>query len=356
MRDLNDTHHAVDAYLNIVSGVSLTDRYGGMRFIKASKDKEKHSLNMERYISSLIQIKEGQKTELGELIDQTSRRHDFLLTYRFNYSDDAFYNLKASKKKAGLAPLHDNLPSEKYGGYVSMNREFSYIATVSSGKKVTRYLLGVPHLFVSKQKIGTNIYEKLLTMVPHKETAKVTIDTKHPIALNATLKKDGIQYLCTSFNEVQMNLKPITPIFLTKKSEFYLSNLMKYVDKYPNISDENNEYEFKINRGNVGPIKFTEKQSIEVAQELINKAKQDCFSYCPMISKLRSINAEEMIHSKSLSEQLKIIKSLIGVFTRKSEILSDKNNFRKSRGAILQEGLLLCSDSITGLYHTERKL
>ena len=122
------------------------------------------------------------------------------------------------------------------------------------------------------------------------------------------------------------------------------------------MANENNEYEFKINRENVDSIKFTEKQSIKVVQELIEKAKQNCFSYCPMISKLRNINAEETIHSKSLSEQLKTIKSMLGVFTRKSEILSDKSNFRKSRGAILQEGLLLCSDSITGLYHTERKL
>lgn len=356
LRDLNDTHHAVDAYLNIVSGVTLTDRYGNMRFIKASQDEEKHSLNMERYISSLIQIKEGQKTELGELIDQTSRRHDFLLTYRFNYSDDAFYNLKASKKKAGLAPIHDNLPPEKYGGYDSMNREFSYIATISSGNKTTRYLIGVPHLFVDKQKAGTNIYEKLLALVPHKEKAKVVIDAEHPIALNATLKKDGIQYLCTSFNEAQLNLKPITPIFLSRESEFYLSNLMKYVEKYPNISNGNNEYEFQTNRENVGPIKFTEKQSIGVAQELIDKAKQDCFAYCPMISKLRNVNVEEIIHSTSLSNQLKIIKSLIGVFTRKSDTLSNGAYFSKSRGVILQEGLTLCSDSITGLYHSERKL
>ena len=141
-----------------------------------------------------------------------------------------------------------------------------------------------------------------------------------------------------------------------KLNEIYLSTLMKYAEKYPNISNENNEYEFKINRENVSSIKFTEKQSIEVAQELINKAKQDCFSYCPMISKLRNVSVEEIINSTSLSDQLKTIKSLIGVFTRKSDTLSKGAYFSKSRGAILQEGLLLCSDSITGLYHTERKL
>ncbi len=355
LRDLNDTHHAVDAYLNIVSGVTLTDRYGNMRFIKASQDEEKHSLNMERYISSLIQTKEGQRTELGELIDQTSRRHDFLLTYRFSYQDSAFYKQTIYKKNAGLIPAHDNLPPERYGGYDSMSTEVNCVATII-GKKTTRYLVGVPHLLIKKAKDGIDVNDELIKLVPHKENEVVKVDLNTTLQLDCTVKKDGFMYLCTSNNIALVKLKPFSPIFLSRESEIYLSNLMKYVEKYPNISDENSEYEFKINRENVDPIKFTEKQSIEVVQDLIIKAKQDRFSYCSMISKLRDINAEEMIHSKSLTEQLKIIKSLIGVFTRKSEILSDKNNFRKSRGAILQEDLFLCSDSITGLYHTERKL
>lgn len=355
LRDLNDTHHAVDAYLNIVSGVTLTDRYGNMRFIKASKDEEKHSLNMERYISSLIQTKEGQKTELGELIDQTSRRHDFLLTCRFSYQDSAFYKQTIYKKNAGLIPVHDNLPPERYGGYDSMSTEINRVATII-GKKTTRYLVGIPHLLIKKAKNGIDVSDELIKLVPHKEDEVVKVDLNATLQLDCTVKKDGFTYLCTSNNIAQVKLKPFSPIFLSRESEIYLSNLMKYVDKCPNISDENSEYEFKINRENVDPIKFTEKQSIEVVQELIDKAKQDCFSYCSMITKLRDIDAEETIRSKSLSEQLKTIKSMLGVFTRKSEILSDKNNFRKSRGAILQEGLLLCSDSITGLYHTERKL
>lgn len=355
LRDLNDTHHAVDAYLNIVSGVTLTDRYGNMRFIKASQDEEKHSLNMERYISSLIQTKEGQKTELGELIDQTSRRHDFLLTYRFSYQDSAFYKQTMYKKNADLIPVHDNLPPERYGGYDSMSTEVNCVATII-GKKTTRYLVGVPHLLIKKAKDGINVSDELIKLVPHKENEVVKVDLNATLQLDCTVKKDGFAYLCISSNALQVKLKPFSPIFLSRESEIYLSALIKYAEKYPNISDENNEYEFKINRGNVGSIKFTEKQSIEVVQELIDKAKQDRFSYCSMIVKIRDVNAEETIHSKSLSEQLKTIKSMLGVFTRKSEILSDKNNFRKSRGAILQEGLLLCSDSITGLYHTERKL
>ena len=254
-----------------------------------------------------------------------------------------------------MIPVHDNLPPERYGGYDSMSTEINCVATII-GKKTTRYLVGIPHLLIKKAKNGIDVSDELIKLVPHKEDEVVKVDLNATLQLDCTVKKDGFTYLCTSKNIAQVKLKPFSPIFLSRESEIYLSNLMKYVDKCPNISDENSEYEFKINRENVDPIKFTEKQSIEVVQELIDKAKQDCFSYCSMITKLRDIDAEETIRSKSLSEQLKTIKSMLGVFTRKSEIFSDKSNFRKSRGAILQEGLLLCSDSITGLYHTERKL
>ena len=56
VRDLNDTHHAVDAYLNIVVGTILNDVYGDMRTIteRIAKEKdgkpayEKESFNIDR--------------------------------------------------------------------------------------------------------------------------------------------------------------------------------------------------------------------------------------------------------------------------------------------------------------------
>lgn len=355
LRDLNDTHHAVDAYLNIVSGVTLTDRYGNMRFIKASQDEEKHSLNMERYISSLIQTKEGQKTELGELIDQTSRRHDFLLTYRFSYQDSAFYKQTIYKKNAGLIPVHDNLPPEKYGGYDSMSTEVNCVATII-GKKTTRYLVGVPHLLIKKAKDGIDVSDELIKLIPHKENEVVKVDLNATLQLDCTVKKEGFTYLCISKNAACVKLKPFSPIFLSRESEIYLSNLIKFVEKYPNIANKEMDFELKTNRTGENTIIFSRNIFKHVLEELVALSNQSRFDYCPMISKLRDFVFNEQSQETTLGEQLEIIRSFIGVFTRKSETLSNKVAFFKSRGAILQEGLLLCSDSITGLYHTERKL
>lgn len=355
LRDLNDTHHAVDAYLNIVSGVTLTDRYGNMRFIKASQDEEKHSLNMERYISSLIQTKEGQKTELGELIDQTSRRHDFLLTYRFSYQDSAFYKQTMYKKNADLIPVHDNLPPERYGGYDSMSTEVNCVATII-GKKTTRYLVGVPHLLLTKAKKGIDVTDDIVKLVPHKENEIVKVDLKATLSLDCTVKKDGFAYLCTSKNTAQVKMKPFSPIFLTRQSEIYISNLIKFVEKYPTIANTKTDYSSKTNRMGENTIVFSRDISENVLKELIALSNQSRFDYCPMIFKLRTLVPSEVIQNKTLNVQLNLILSFIGVFTRKSEILSNKVSFLKSRGSILQDDLILSSDSITGLYHFERKL
>lgn len=358
LRDLNDTHHAVDAYLNIVSGVSLTNRYGNMAFIKASqnnKNEEDYSFNMERFISNLIQKRKGEKTILGELIDQTSRRHDFLLTYRFNYSDSAFYKQTIYKKDAGLIPVHENMPPERYGGYDSMANEINCIVTII-GKKMTRYLVGVPHLLLTKAKKGIDVTDDIVKLVPHKENEIVKVDLKATLPLDCAVKKDGFTYLCTSKNTAKIKMKPFSPIFLTRQSEIYLSNLIKFVEKYPTIANTEADYSQKTNRKGENTIVFSRNTSEDVLKELVALSNQRRFDYCPMIFKLRTLVPEEIIQNKTLNEQLDLILSFIGVFTRKSETLSNKVNFIKSRSLILQDNLILCSDSITGLYHSERKL
>ncbi len=63
----------------------------------------------------------------------------------------------------------------------------------------------------------------------------------------------------------------------------------------------------------------------------------------------------EEIGKSTLEQQKNILVGLVSRYTRKSVKFSGKY-FSKSRGAILQDDLTLCSTSITGLYETERKL
>ena len=354
LRDLNDTHHAVDAYLNIVTGVELTNKFGDMRLIKARENgNQEFSLNMENYISRLICSKDGTPTELGQLIDKNSRRHDFLLTYRFDYNDNSFYDQTIyNKNETSLIPLHDNMDVSRYGGYSSMSVEFNCIATIN-GKKTKRYLLGVPHLLMEKYRAGKDINDDLIALVPHKEGESVSVDLSQMMPLAVTIKKNGVLYTCKSSNKDQVKLDPISPIFMERSDETYLNNMMKYKEKYPEKFAELTECIFDKGTGNE-PIALNPSLTLRVISNLIEKAKQSAFDYCPMVVSLREKTFEEL-SNVCLSDQLSAILKSLGVFGRKSEILSG-TNFRKARGSIASDDIIICYDSITGLYHTERKL
>ncbi len=354
LRDLNDTHHAVDAYLNIVTGVELTNKFGDMRLIKARENgNQEFSLNMENYISRLICSKDGNLTELGQLIDENSRRHDFLLTYRFDYNDNSFYDQTIyNKNETSLIPLHDNMDTSRYGGYSSMSIEFNCIATIT-GKKTKRYLLGVPHLLMEKYRTGKDINDDLIALVPHKKGECVSINLSQTVSLAVTLRKGGVLYICKSKNKNQVKLEPISPIFLDRADETYLNNMLKYREKYPEIFAKSNEYSFAKDKGNDAVV-LNPSLTKQVLLNLVEKAKESKFDYCPMIASLREKTFDELSNA-CLSDQLNVILESLGVFGRKSEILTD-TNFLKSRGCIGSDDIIICSDSITGLYHTERKL
>ncbi len=362
LRDLNDTHHAVDAYLNIVAGVKLQERFGNMAVIKAvAQNDENHSLNMEGYINRLI-IKndESGPTEFGEKINKISLRHDFLLTYRFAYQDDAFYKatIYAPGEADSLIPTHDGWNVNRYGGYASLSTEVNCIATIRGKKKTTRFLLGVSHLALTRARQGKDVEKELITNVPHKEGEEVTIDLKHPIPLNALVKKDGIQYLVMTSNASQIQLLITSPVFISRSAEIYLARLSKEKEKNPqrmNVpsievsTDRNGNKKYPLNEG----------LSCEVAKELFELAAGKRYDYCAMVKALRDESYQkefmEDLRLSTLLDQCDMLFSLLSQFTRKASAVC-KKSFRKSRGAVLQDDLTLCSTSITGLYETERKL
>ena len=362
LRDLNDTHHAVDAFLNVVCGVELTNRFGKMSVIKAMAANDvNHSLNMERYIGRLIQKEDGEMTELGHHIFATSQRHDFLLTYRFAYQDGAFYKgtIYKAEKGGSLINTHDDKPAEKYGGYSSLTTEYNCIATIKGKKKTTRYLLGVPHLLVSKAKDGVDISADLKKMVPHKEGDEVSVDLQHPVPLKLCIKRDGIKYLLMTKNAAQVRLLPISPVFLSIDSLRYFHKLAKFVEKKNETASSCSSFVLKSQRADQREFIFDPDRSKKVALELFSMVERQCFDYCNMISGLRNEDTKNALLSafetKSLKEQYSVLREMIAIFTRLSEAIGD-NSFRKSRGAVLQDGLIVVSQSITGLYETERPL
>lgn len=377
LRDLNDTHHAVDAYLNVVCGDMLTQTFGRMEIIKKAmksmneEEEPKASLNMEKFISRSLASKDGVLTDLANKIVVNSQRHDFLLTYRFIYQDAEFYKQTIfgpndpNHKADSLIPLHDGMAPQRYGGYNEMKAECNCVVTIRGAKKTTRFLLGVPHMLMEQYRHGFDIKTRLSDLVSHDVTDVVDADVKHLIPLWTTVEVSGLQYLMMSNNVKTVKLLPISPIFLSQNNSIYLSRMERSVDKRNELMSSNGgDYSDSLiincDRQSQHQLLFSNELTLKLIDELLALSMQSRYDYCPMIASLRSDEVKTQIREKilhsSFAEQLSVVKTTIGLFTRRSEQLSNRKVFLKSRGAVTSDGLIIVSKSITGLYQTEKKL
>lgn len=364
LRDLNDTHHAVDAYLNVICGSTLYNKFSRLGYIKSHyKKDENFSLNMERYVKHLVlEDKEGILTDLGVLIKQNSQKHDFLLTYRFKYQDSDFYKqtLFAPKSNMSLIPTHEDRDSSIYGGYSQLSLEYNVIATITSKKKSYRYFLSVPHLYAEQLKSGSKpeIINKLIELVPHKKGEEVKIDFTKQIPLMSVVKKDGVQY-CLMTKGNQISLFPISPIFLDDISDSMLKLLENLCNK--NVKEmESKENSISIVTNKEGSsIKLTKENILNTLNLLFQKASEERYSFCSPIKELGNYDVQanliKLVNEGTYKECNNVLRTVYSIFTRKSRSIGNKI-FLKSRLNILAAGLMLVQDSITGLYSKEIKL
>lgn len=365
IRDLNDTHHAVDAYLNIVAGTILYDTYGNIRIIKARIEKEnsadtnfnKDSFNMEHTIDRNLK-----NNGLLGIVQRICNKHDFLLTYRNSYQDNAFYDMTINAKgeSNALIPIHGGEKSvfkntSKYGGYISVRPEYMIVANrTNKNGKSTRVLVTVPRMVSILSKNDDEIKEKLLNRMGLSNN-EITFDFKRRIYPNQKVLIAGCEYLLCTKNELQIILKPVTPIYIEQKD--YLSLILKNITKLKNHAG--NECEFYTDRFEKNKQIISKDKNLALFKEIVNISLNKKYDYCPMVSNIRNgLNDENLIKFQNLSleNQVKTINDVIVLYGRKSTttaFISVSNFFSKSKAVFLKDNVIIIDESVTGLYRRE---
>ena len=363
VRDLNDTHHAIDAYLNIVAGDILITKFGNMRLIKAKEKNDKISFNLDRELERKLLIKDKDNkvidyTNLGKLVYNTCFRHDFLLTYRNTYQDDAFYKQTIFKKNStGLIPLHTKNPqmdTEKYGGYKSLSTKYLVIATKTNHKNntISKVLVRVPALYVALYKNEEELKNKLLEQLELKKYETAEINLKIKICNDQKVFVCGSNYLLCS----KISLKPFSPIFLSVDSYKYLKKIEKYRDVCKNSTED--VIKIQTDKNATKFVEISKKGNLKIVEELINIATMKKYDYCTIICRLRTYDIEEF-KVKTIYNQIGEILEMIKVFGRNQSTANleiVKSTFRKAMNCFLEDEVYLIDDSITGLYSRKIRL
>lgn len=173
-RDINDYHHAHDAYLAAVLG-----EYKERHLIKKInfdivkdlnkklvEDGDFRKLKYGFIINSLDSnvneklidiMKNYYDEETGELlfdvdafnkeVENTLYRNDILLSRKVEYGTGQFYKQKIYKRDKGTIPIKKNLPVSIYGGYSNTNTKYLMLISYNENQKK---LIGLPVVMAVK--------------------------------------------------------------------------------------------------------------------------------------------------------------------------------------------------------------
>lgn len=182
-RDINDFHHAHDAYIASAIGryvnicfPFLKDEFDYSSYFKKldlqNSDfyKNKNGIIIGNYKNNKIDKKTGELLWNGnyeiEKLHKCLNYKDCYISKKVEEQTGEFYDQtiykKDNKEKSKLIPLKSNLPVNKYGGYSSLNEAYFVVVEYDKKKKREKKLVGIPIHIEKLQETKPNaIYDYL---------------------------------------------------------------------------------------------------------------------------------------------------------------------------------------------------
>ncbi len=353
-RDINDFHHAQDAYISSTLGYFINKRYPKMlrefkydSYIKEYRnklndedkdktgkaEKNKFGFVVESFGYNYIDKETGEiiwdsKVELNKVLKSMNLK-EFYITKKLEELTSEFYNQNAVSKEEALKKknpiqIKENLDPLKYGSYDSEKIAYSVLIEYTKKDKKHMQVIGIP---VLKSKIIGSDLNKLKEYIQKDlgyENVKIL---KNKILKNQLIIKEGKPYYIVSSGEIKISKQ------LKLKNE--------YVKK---INDIFNEKDLQ---------NIDENNIIEIYDILTGKIKKEYFE--SIGEKLETYREKMLTVDKET--KIGIIKNLL-FLTAGTSIDLIKIGGKSGQGRISKlnmtekwlENVIFVEQSITGIY------
>ena len=353
-RDINDFHHAKDAYLNIVVGNVYNTRFTQKYFIRDLSDGTVSLNKMFDFNTENAWVTSGENNST-DIVKKTMSKNNIRFT-RYSYKQKGgLFDQTLQKKGKGQVSLKGKGPLsniDKYGGYdKAKSTFFAFVSYVN------------PKGEIVKQFIPIDLYKEK----DYLENPKAFIDKQNAIdctviipcvKYNALVSLDGFRMHISSKTGLQIRYKPAMQLVLDAKFERYIKKIRNYLDKCVELNEEKPVTEFDG---------ITFEDNIKLYDALSDKLNNTIFNV-----KFGTI-AEMMLNKKAIFEMLSL-KGQCDVLMQILNILH--TNARLGNLTLLKEGsqsgavqtnskispskniksFKIINQSITGLFEQETEL
>lgn len=345
-RDVNDLHHAKDAYLNIVVG-NVYDTKFTSDFFK-NIENENYSLNrVFEYDTKGAWVKD--KTIVT--VKGNMRKNNILVTRRPYMFKGALFDLQILPKNKGQLPVKQGKLIENYGGYNKISGSFFFVVehTVKNERvrTIQPVLLYKKDLYdKSPEKYCVDILGLSEPKIIHKQILNdsiIIIDNKRLFLTGRT----GDQYLCK--HDYQLSL--------SYADEKYIKEISKYVERSTLEKAQNG-------------IKLSPKSTISKEKNcnlyLLFTEKLESAVYNRIFSHILKTlkNSQEIFVDLSLINQCKLLLEILKFFKcdrQKSDLSligGSKNSgtIRINKSLKKIKSAYAVNQSVTGLYEYKTNL
>lgn len=312
-RLFNDLHHAVDAYLNIVTG-NVYD----MKFTKNFNVNSEYSVKTETLFAPKKPFKFNGKEiwskEMLAKVKETAVKNNAHFTKFAFFKKGGLFDQMPVPAADGLVPRKKNLPTEKYGGYNKAGSMFFIPVKYKIGKKQDIMIMSVELLhgkhFLEDKDFAHEYSFSRLEQILSKKVDELSFPLgMRPWKINTILSLDGFRICITGSagGGSKLIAQPIMQFSADKFWQFYLKKLEKFNENY----SKNKNYIYSEEHD-----KISVEKNIELYDLYIKKLKTSIYA--------KRINAptetlekgREKFISLDIKEQVEALLNIHPVFCR----------------------------------------
>jgi len=343
-REVNDLHHAKDAYLNVVVGNVYDTRFTKQFFRNIHR--ENYSLNQ---VFAYDTPGAWDKTETIKTVRRWMDKNNILVTRMPREVKGQLFDLQLMPAGKGQLEKKKGLPVEKYGGYNKLSGAWFCAVEYTDKKKRVRALQPV---YVYQKDLFEKDPLRYCTEILRLEDPRIIVPK---IRMDALLELDGKRLLVSGRTGSRLICKHTYQLTIDKSREAYIRNISKYVDRCAAKKTEL-------------PVTAYDKVSAEQNRELyawfLMKCRQNV--YADLLKNM----AEDMLAHKakfdgaSVLEQCRLLLEILKAF--KCNAQNPDFTFLCGKGAVAillsnanitkRNTAFLIHQSVTGLYEYKTNL
>jgi CRISPR-associated endonuclease Csn1 len=313
VRDMNDYHHAKDAYLNIVVGNVYYTKFTSnpLKWLKNNKGVK---YNLKRMYD--WDIKDGNnsvwiagKNGTQSVVDKTLAKNDILFTRLAVCDKGMLFKVtpkSKNEKTDKLIPLKKGMDTHKYGGYTGVQSAyFMLVESKDERGKLKRSIENVPLYKINEFKDNDKALIDYCVEVYGLNEPRIIIPV---IKKNSKIVIDGFPMYLTGNDGKRLEVHCAVQLCLDIEYQLYLKRVTKYVDENTKRPDKNKLLMINAHHG------ITREENIKLYDVFVDKLTNSIYKHRPANPKDVLIEKREKFLALSLEEQCIVLNEILNLF------------------------------------------